>query len=106
MKTLACVPCKGFAAGKGRLRARYSGREVGELGSAMLADVVWCASAYEAVEGADALALLTEWNEFRALDLDRVKSLAKTAVMVDLRNIYRPDDMRERGFSYTSIGRD
>ena len=59
-----------------------------------------------AFEDADAVAIVTEWDAFRALDLDRVKSLAKAAVMVDLRNIYRPDDMRERGFAYTSIGRE
>jgi UDPglucose 6-dehydrogenase len=60
---------------------------------------------YEAAEGADALVILTEWDQFRALDLDRIKSLLAQPVVVDLRNIYRPDDMRARGFSYTSIGR-
>ncbi|SFS84190.1 UDP-glucose dehydrogenase family protein [Brevundimonas viscosa] len=60
---------------------------------------------YEAVEGADAVVILTEWNQFRALDLDRVKRLLRQPVMVDLRNIYRPEDMRARGFRYSSIGR-
>lgn len=60
---------------------------------------------YEAVEGADAVVILTEWDQFRALDLDRVKLLLNQPVMVDLRNIYRPDDMRARGFRYASIGR-
>ncbi len=54
---------------------------------------------------ADALVIVTEWNEFRALDLTRVKALMKAPVMVDLRNIYRPADMAEAGFAYTSIGR-
>ena len=60
---------------------------------------------YEAVEGADVVVILTEWDQFRALDLDRVKRLVKAPVMVDLRNVYRPDDMRARGFRYSSIGR-
>jgi len=60
---------------------------------------------YDAVEGADAAVILTEWNQFRALDLDRVKLLLKQPILVDLRNVYRPDDMRARGFRYFSIGR-
>ena len=55
--------------------------------------------------GADAVAIITEWNEFRALDLKRAHSLLNQPVMVDLRNIYRPDQMREAGFTYVSIGR-
>jgi UDPglucose 6-dehydrogenase len=49
--------------------------------------------------------IITEWNEFRALDLGRVKTLLKSPIFVDLRNIYRPDDMVAAGFDYTSIGR-
>lgn len=60
---------------------------------------------YEAIDGADVVVILTEWDQFRALDLDRVKQLMTQPVMVDLRNVYRPDDMRARGFRYTSIGR-
>jgi UDPglucose 6-dehydrogenase len=60
---------------------------------------------YDALEGADGVVILTEWNEFRALDFDRVKKTLKTPVMVDLRNIYRPAQMREAGFRYTSVGR-
>ena len=77
-----------------------------ELAKPLMPDVTMCADPYEAIQDADAVAIVTEWDAFRALDLDRVKSLAKAAVMVDLRNIYRPDDMRERGFAYTSIGRE
>ncbi len=64
-----------------------------------------CRDAYDALEGADGVVILTEWNEFRALDLDRVKAALKTPLMVDLRNIYRPAQMREAGFQYTSVGR-
>ncbi len=68
-------------------------------------DVAFGAGVYETLEGADAVCIITEWDEFRALDLDRVRSIMKAPVMVDLRNIYRPAQMRERGFSYHSIGR-
>ncbi|HEX4105281.1 MAG TPA: UDP-glucose/GDP-mannose dehydrogenase family protein [Rhizomicrobium sp.] len=61
--------------------------------------------AYDALEGADGVVILTEWNEFRALDLERVKAALKTPLMVDLRNIYRPAQMREAGFQYISVGR-
>jgi UDPglucose 6-dehydrogenase len=61
--------------------------------------------AYDALDGADGVVILTEWNEFRALDLDRVKATLKSPLMVDLRNIYRPAQMREAGFRYISVGR-
>jgi UDPglucose 6-dehydrogenase len=71
----------------------------------MLKDVVFKTDPYDVAEGADALVIITEWDQFRALDLDRIKLLMKRPVLVDLRNIYKPDDMRARGFAYTSVGR-
>jgi len=71
----------------------------------LLDGVVFRDGPYDAVEGADVVVILTEWDQFRALDLDRVKLLLKQPVMVDLRNVYRPDDMKARGFAYSSIGR-
>jgi len=71
----------------------------------MLPGVDFKAGPYEAVEGADAVVIITEWDQFRALDLDRMKLLMKAPNVVDLRNIYRPDDMKARGFRYSSIGR-
>jgi UDPglucose 6-dehydrogenase len=71
----------------------------------LMTDVVWCKDAYDAMTGADAVALVTEWNQFRALDLKRVKSVLKAPVMIDLRNIYKPDEMAAAGFHYSSIGR-
>lgn len=62
-------------------------------------------NAYEAVDGADAMIILTEWDQFRALDLERIKASLKSDIVVDLRNIYSPEDMAKRGFEYTSIGR-
>ena len=75
------------------------------LGSGSLENVVWCEDPYAAIEGADALVILTEWNEFRALDIERVKRLMKAPVMVDLRNVYEPDEMAAAGFRYVCLGR-
>ena len=72
----------------------------------MLRDVDFKADAYEAAAGADVLVIITEWDQFRALDLDRVKLVMAKPVLVDLRNIYKPEDLRSRGFKYASIGRD
>ena len=60
---------------------------------------------YACMDGADALIILTEWDQFRALDLARVKKALRSPVVIDLRNIYTPADMTERGFRYTSVGR-
>ena len=71
----------------------------------LLTDITWCEDSYDAMAGADAVAILTEWNEFRALDLNRTKSLLSTPLIIDLRNIYSPDEMARNGFDYFSIGR-
>ncbi|MGE4527067.1 MAG: UDP-glucose/GDP-mannose dehydrogenase family protein [Rhodospirillaceae bacterium] len=68
-------------------------------------EVSYCDDAYAAMEKADALVILTEWNAFRSLDLARVKALMAEPVMVDLRNIYDPREMAERGFAYSCVGR-
>jgi UDPglucose 6-dehydrogenase len=70
-----------------------------------LRDVAYCDGPYHAMDGADAVVLLTEWDEFRALDLRRVKELLAAPIFVDLRNVYRPAQMAEQGFRYHSIGR-
>ena len=67
--------------------------------------VDYCKDEYDAAEGADVLVLATEWNQFRGLDFDRLKRLLKRAFIVDLRNIYEPSTMREKGFEYTGVGR-
>ena len=77
----------------------------GEEAKHMLKDVDFKSDAYAAAAGADVLVIITEWDQFRALDLGRIKGLMKTPVMVDLRNIYKPEDVRSRGFRYASIGR-
>ncbi|MCA9511594.1 MAG: UDP-glucose/GDP-mannose dehydrogenase family protein [Myxococcota bacterium] len=73
--------------------------------SAALPDVTMCKDVYEACCDADALVIVTEWNQFRMLDLERVKERLRDPVMFDLRNIYDPARMREAGFHYVSVGR-
>ncbi len=71
----------------------------------LLDGMVWCESAYDTMEGADALVILTEWNEFRLLDLERSKTLLAHPLMIDLRNIYDPVAMAAAGIEYNCIGR-
>jgi len=76
-----------------------------EQARAVLGEVTYCDSAYACAEGADALVIVTEWEQFRALDLARLKRIMARPVVVDLRNIYRPDDMARHGFTYVGVGR-
>ena len=71
----------------------------------VLANVVYCENAYECAEGADALVIATEWEQFRALDLKRLHDVMACPVIVDLRNIYQPDEVKRHGFAYASVGR-
>jgi UDPglucose 6-dehydrogenase len=76
-----------------------------EQAKPLLPDVQYCQSAYTAAQGADALVIATEWEQFRALDLARLKAVMAQPVIVDLRNIYRSDEMRRAAFRYVPIGR-
>ena len=76
-----------------------------EQAKVVLPDVIYCHSAYEAAEGADAIVIATEWEQFRALDLARLKSVMVQPVMVDLRNVYRSEEVRRANFRYVAIGR-
>ena len=67
--------------------------------------IEYAADEYDAIDGADALVIITEWNQFRALDMVKVKGLLKAPKIADLRNIYEPDDMRQMGFDYVGVGR-
>src|SRR5688572_25284108 len=71
----------------------------------ILPDIVYADDEYAAVTGADALVFVTEWNQFRALDMVRIRDLMKSPKVADLRNIYDPEDMREMGFEYVGVGR-
>lgn len=70
-----------------------------------LPDIEYAADEYEAIKDADALVIITEWNQFRALDMEKVKSLLKSPKIADLRNVYEPEDMQELGFEYVGVGR-
>ncbi|HEX2656260.1 MAG TPA: UDP binding domain-containing protein, partial [Xanthobacteraceae bacterium] len=76
-----------------------------EQAKAVLGDVTYCDSAYSCAQQADALVIVTEWEQFRALDLDRLRHIMRQPIIVDLRNVYRRDDMIKNGFSYHSVGR-
>jgi len=76
-----------------------------EQAAKMLDNVTWCEDAYAAMDGADAAVIVTEWDAFRALDLERTKLLLKEPLMVDLRNLYRRQDVENQGFRYVAVGR-
>jgi UDPglucose 6-dehydrogenase len=76
-----------------------------EAAKPLMPGVAMASSPYEAIEGADAIVIVTEWDAFRALDIERVKTLAKSPVLVDLRNIYEPAEIRAAGLTYVSVGR-
>ncbi len=76
-----------------------------ELARPLMPEVTMCANAYAAIEGADATVIVTEWDAFRALDFAKVKTLMTEPVLVDLRNVYDPAELRAKGFAYSSVGR-
>lgn len=76
-----------------------------EEAAKILPDISYAADEYAAVEGAEVLVFMTEWNQFRALDMERIRGLMRTPKIADLRNIYEPDDLRELGFDYIGVGR-
>jgi UDPglucose 6-dehydrogenase len=76
-----------------------------EEAARILPEYTYVADAYAASAGADAVILLTEWNQYRALDLERLRGAMKTPIFIDLRNVYDPGKMREAGFVYVGVGR-
>ena len=76
-----------------------------DLAQPLMPEVAMQPNAYAAIEGADATVIVTEWDAFRALDLNRIKKIARAAVLVDLRNVYDPAEVRAQGFTYVSVGR-
>jgi UDPglucose 6-dehydrogenase len=79
--------------------------EAAQAAEPELPGVTWCADAYEAAQGADILVILTEWNAYRAMDMERLGEAMSGRVIIDMRNVYRLDDMRGQGFRYVSVGR-
>ena len=92
-----------LAAQGAKVRA-YDPAGMGEA-KKLIPDMTTASDPYACMEGADALVILTEWDQFRALDLERVMKALRSPIVIDLRNIYKPADMAARGFQYTSVGR-
>jgi len=90
---------------KGGATVRAYDPQAMENAGKIFRDVVFCHDAYETAEGADALVIATEWNEFRALKLERIRQLLRHPLIVDLRNVYDPQRMKSEGFGYVSVGR-
>jgi UDPglucose 6-dehydrogenase len=76
-----------------------------EQAKAVIGNVTFCNDAYSCAEGASALVIVTEWEQFRALDFARLKTVMERPVLIDLRNIYRPEEVARHGFTYESVGR-
>ena len=70
-----------------------------------VSDVTFCKDAYDCAEGASALVIVTEWEQFRALDFDRLKRVMRNSILVDLRNVYSPEEVLRHGFNYEGVGR-
>ena len=71
----------------------------------ILPDITYCENEYDVAEGSDCLVIATEWNQFRNLDLSRIKELLITPILIDLRNLYEPKKVKELGFAYEGVGR-
>ncbi|MYE02870.1 MAG: UDP-glucose/GDP-mannose dehydrogenase family protein, partial [Alphaproteobacteria bacterium] len=76
-----------------------------ETARPLLPGVAWCGDVYDAAEGADCAVLVTEWNEFRAVDMERLGSVMAAPVLVDLRNVYKPAEVEAAGFAYRGVGK-
>ncbi len=90
---------------KGALIRAHDPKGIDQARSLLPEDVEYFEDAYEAAKGADAVVLMTEWNQYRSLDLRRLKNEMNAAIFIDLRNVYDPRHMEKQGFSYTSVGR-
>lgn len=90
---------------KGALIHAHDPQGIEEAKRELPGEIVYCTNPYTAMEGADAVILMTEWNIYRGLDLKKVRSLMNGNVFIDLRNVYEPEQMRAQGFEYTCVGR-
>ena len=105
MRDAPSIPIIGRLVGDGAVVRTFDPEGMVQAAPLMPDSVVYCQNAIDAASGADALVVITEWNEFRALDPTRLASVMRGHVIVDLRNVYDPVAMRRAGFSYSSIGR-
>jgi len=76
-----------------------------DVAKTLLNNVKWSDNAYDAMKGAEAVVIVTEWNDYKTMDLNRAKEVLARPIMVDLRNLFEPQDMLELGFLYSSVGR-
>ncbi|MGI9571335.1 MAG: UDP binding domain-containing protein, partial [Desulfobulbia bacterium] len=90
---------------KGAIINAHDPKGMAEASQNLPAGITYKETPYEVCEGADALILLTEWNQYRALNFDRIKSLMKKLLFIDLRNVYEPETLKEAGFRYVGVGR-
>ena len=90
---------------KGAILRAHDPKGMEEAKQCLPKSIEYAQNAYEAAEGADCVVLMTEWNQYRALDLERLKGKMRSPVFIDLRNVYDPQTMRTAGFAYTGVGR-
>jgi len=90
---------------KGGAKIRAYDPKAMEAARSIFKNIGYGADAYDVAKGSDALVIITEWNQFRNLDLPRIKKLMKRPIFIDLRNVYEPERMRELGFRYFGVGR-
>ncbi len=105
MRESAAIPIVGSLLADGASIRAFDPAAMGNARELLPAAVTYCQDAYDAAAGADCLVLLTEWNQFRSLDLGRLKAAVRRPLLVDLRNVYEPEKMREAGFEYVCVGR-
>jgi len=105
MREAPAIPILEALAGEaGAIRA-YDPAAMANAREVLPSSIQYCEDAYDAATGADCLVIMTEWNQFRSLDIDRLKGLLRQLRVVDLRNVYEPERMREEGFEYVGVGR-
>jgi UDPglucose 6-dehydrogenase len=105
MREAPSIPILQALAAEGAMLRAFDPAAMANARDFLPASVHYCDEAYDAATGADCLVILTEWNQFRSLDLDRLKRVMRRPLVVDLRNVYEPEKMREAGFVYYSVGR-
>ena len=105
MREAAAIPILNTLAAEGATLRVFDPAAMDNAREVLPAGVAYCADEYDAAAAADCLVILTEWNQFRSLDLERLKAVAARPLVVDLRNVYEPEKMREAGFEYECVGR-
>jgi len=105
MREAAALPILHALAADGAALRAFDPAAMDNARELLPASIRYCADAYDAASGADCLVILTEWNQFRSLDLDRLKAALRRPLVVDLRNVYEPERMHEAGFEYECVGR-